>query len=81
MNCHVIPRAIRAATGGEPLQCFLLVNLALIVIAAVCLAIVATAWRAHLPTGEGDAAADASDETRTTAATGANGALEASRMG
>lgn len=52
-----------------------------LVIAAVCLAIVASAWRAHLPAREGDAAPDTSDETRATAATGANGALEPSRMG
>lgn len=51
-----------------------------LVIAAVCLVIVATAWRAHLPTGEPDAAAT-SGETDRTAPTGANGALEASRMG
>ena len=44
-----------------------------LVIAAVCLVIVASAWRAHLPTGEGDAA-EGRDETRGTAATGANGA-------
>ena len=52
-----------------------------LVIAAVCLAIVASAWRAHLPTGERDAAAGAVDETDGTAPTGANGALAASRMG
>ncbi|MFE6236136.1 MFS transporter [Cellulosimicrobium sp. NPDC057862] len=50
-------------------------------IAAVCLAIVASAWRAHLPTGERDVVAGAADETDRTAATGANGALEPSRMG
>ncbi|MGX1575955.1 MFS transporter [Cellulosimicrobium funkei] len=51
-----------------------------LVIAAVCMVIVASAWRAHLPTGERDAAAT-SGETDRTAPTGANGALEASRMG
>lgn len=52
-----------------------------LVIAAVCLAIVASAWRAHLPTGERDVTPGAADETDRTAPTGANGALAASRMG
>ncbi len=52
-----------------------------LVIAAVCLAIVASAWRAHLPTGERDVTSGAADETDGTAPTGANGALAASRMG
>ena len=52
-----------------------------LVIAAVCLAIVASAWRAHLPTGERDDTSGAADETDRTAPTGANGALAASRMG
>ncbi len=52
-----------------------------LVIAAVCLAIVASAWRAHLPTGERDDTSGADDETDRTAPTGANGALAASRMG
>ncbi|MGN6240689.1 MAG: MFS transporter [Cellulosimicrobium cellulans] len=52
-----------------------------LVIAAICLAVVATAWRAHLPTGERGAVAGGADETDRTAPTGANGALTASRMG
>lgn len=52
-----------------------------LVIAAVCLVIVASAWRAHLPTGERGVVRKPSGETDGTAPTGANGALEPTRMG
>lgn len=52
-----------------------------LVIAALCLVIVAFAWRAHLPTGERDAVLESGGETDRTAATGANGALDEARMG
>lgn len=51
-----------------------------LVIAVVCLVVVAFAWRAHLPTGERGAVAETAGETDRTAPTGANGALEASRV-
>ncbi|WP_318657764.1 MFS transporter [Cellulosimicrobium composti] len=50
-------------------------------VAALCLAVVALAWRAHLPTGERGTEPAAPAETDGTAPTGANGALRASRMG
>ncbi|MCB7137444.1 MFS transporter [Cellulosimicrobium marinum] len=52
-----------------------------LVVAALCLVVVACAWRAHLPTGETDVAVDAAEETDRTAPTGANGALDEARMG
>ncbi|WP_255371807.1 hypothetical protein [Cellulosimicrobium sp. CUA-896] len=52
-----------------------------LVIAAMCLVIVVSAWRAHLPTGERDDVMESGGETDRTARTGANGALDEVRMG
>lgn len=52
-----------------------------LVIAALCLVIVACAWRAHLPAGERGPVLESGGETDRTAATGANRALDEARMG